>query len=237
MILDLIQNPHYVIDINSYEGIRNIVVTILVFVSILVLGRNLSKSKNLLILKIICAIAIISTGYDHIIDAINGNWRVEEDLPLHLCSLSNLIVCIILFTPINKKIFEFLFYCGFLGGLVSILTPQLNYYDGGWFMYLSYYSSHGIIMLVPLFMYYNLNYKLSKYSWLRTFGILNVFMIFILPLNFLIGSGANYMYLYEAPNIKNPLVFGDWPYYIINWEIIIIVLFYLTYFIFTRKKI
>ena len=74
MILDLIQNPHYVIDINSYEGIRNIVVTILVFVSILVLGRNLSKSKNLLILKIICTIAIISTGYDHIIDAINGNW-------------------------------------------------------------------------------------------------------------------------------------------------------------------
>ncbi|MDC1456981.1 TIGR02206 family membrane protein [Flavobacteriaceae bacterium] len=237
MILDLIQNPHYVIDINSYEGIRNIVVTILVFVSILVLGRNLSKSKNLLILKIICAIAIISTGYDHIIDAIHGNWRVEEDLPLHLCSLSNLIVCIILFTPINKKIFEFLFYCGFLGGLVSILTPQLNYYDGGWFMYLSYYSSHGIIMLVPLFMYYNLNYKLTKYSWLRTFGILNIFMIFILPLNFLIGSGSNYMYLYEAPNIKNPLVFGDWPYYIINWEIIIIVLFYLTYFIFTRKKI
>jgi len=45
------------------------------------------------------------------------------------------------------------------------------------------------------------------------------------------------MYLYEAPQIKNPLVFGDWPYYIINWEIIIIVLFYLTYLIFTRKKI
>ena len=81
-------------------------------------------------------------------------------------------------------------------------------------MYLSYYSSHGIIMLVPLFMFYNLDYKLSKYSWLRTFGILNVLMIFILPLNFLIGNGANYMYLYEAPNIKNPLVFGDWPYYI-----------------------
>ena len=237
MILDLIQNPHYVIDIDSYEGIRNITITIFLFISILILGRNLNKSKNLLLLKIICIIAFISTGYDHIIDVLNGNWRIEEDLPLHLCSLSNLIVILILFSPINKKIFEFLFYCGFLGGLISILTPQLNYYDGGWFMYLSYYSSHGIIMLVPLFMFYNLDYKLSKYSWLRTFGILNILMIFILPLNFIIGKGANYMYLHEAPNIKNPLVFGDWPYYIINWEIIIIILFYLTYLIFTRKKL
>jgi uncharacterized membrane protein YwaF len=45
------------------------------------------------------------------------------------------------------------------------------------------------------------------------------------------------MYLYEAPQIKNPLVFGDWPFYIINWEVIILVLFYLTYLIFTRKRI
>ena len=108
MILDLIQNPHYVIDIDSFEGIRNIIVTIFLFISILILGRNLSKSKNLLLLKIICTVAFISTGYDHIIDVLNGNWRIEEDLPLHLCSLSNLIVILVLFTPINKKIFEFL---------------------------------------------------------------------------------------------------------------------------------
>ena len=79
--------------------------------------------------------------------------------------------------------------------------------------------------------------KLSKYSWLRTFGILNILMVIILPLNFIIGKGSNYMYLYEVPQIKNPLVFGDWPFYIINWEVIILVLFYLTYLIFTRKRI
>jgi len=32
-------------------------------------------------------------------------------------------------------------------------------------------------------------------------------------------------------------VFGDWPYYILNWEVIVLVLFYITYLIFTRKKI
>ena len=62
-------------------------------------------------------------------------------------------------------------------------------------------------------------------------------MIFIMSSNYLIGSGSNYMYLAESPKIDNPLVFGDWPYYILNWEVIVLVLFYITYLIFTRKKI
>jgi len=235
MIIEIIQNPHYIIDFNSYEGLRNIAITILVVIFILILGKNLNKSKNIFIIKIISLIAIFLTVFGHINDIIIEAWRVEEDLPFHLCSFSNLIVCTIFFVKTNKKVFEFLFYCGFLGGLVSILTPQINYYDGSWYLYISYYVSHGIIMLAPLFMLYNLDYKLSKYSWLRTFGILNILMIFIFPLNFLIGRGSNYMYLYEAPQIKNPLVFGDWPYYIFNWEVIIIVLFYLTYLMFSRK--
>ena len=55
-------------------------------------------------------------------------------------------------------------------------------------------------------------------------------MIFIIPLNFQINS--NYMYLKEAPNIKNPLVFGDWPFYILNWEFFILILFFITFKIF-----
>jgi len=63
--------------------------------------------------------------------------------------------------------------------------------------------------------------------------ILNILMLIIMPINFKIGS--NYMYLAEAPNIKNPLVFGEWPFYILNWEIFIIILFYLSYLFFNRK--
>jgi len=231
------QYPHYIIDLQSFEGIRNLTITSLTIISILFLGRYLDRSKKLSLAKAICVLAIILTSYSHLNNIINGNWKLHEDLPLHLCSISNLIVCVILFIPKNKKLFEFLFYCGFLGGLMAVLTPQLNYYDGGLFMYFEYYIDHGTIILVPLFMFYHLEMKLSKFSWLKTFLILNILMIIIMPLNFLIGSGANYMYLYESPKINNPLVFGDWPYYIINWEVIVIVLFYLTYLIFTRKKI
>jgi len=238
-IADFIHNqyPHYVIELQSIEGVRNLIITSLTIVLVLILGRFLNKKTKLNLAKVICVLIIFLTLYSHLIDLINGNWWLHEDLPLHLCSISNIILCVILFIPKNNKLFEFLFYCGFLGGLMAILTPQINYYNGGVFMYLEYYISHGSIMLIPLFMYYHLEMKLSKYSWLKTFIILNVLMIFIMPLNYLIGSGSNYMYLAESPKIDNPLVFGDWPYYILNWEVIVLVLFYITYLIFTRKKI
>ena len=228
---------HYIIDLQSFEGVRNLLISSLVIVSILIIGRNLNKSYKLYLAKAICILAIILTCYGHIIDVINDNWKLHEDLPLHLCSISNLITCIILFVPRNNKLFEFLFYCGFLGGLMAILTPQINYYDGGHFMYFEYYISHGIIILFPLYMFYHLEMKLSKLSWLKTFFILNILMVIIMPINYLIGSGSNYMYLAESPKIDNPLVFGDWPYYILNWEIIVLILFYFTYLIFTRKKL
>ena len=104
MIIEALQNPHYIIDFNSYEGLRNISITAFLFVSILILGRNLNKSKNIFFLKLISLIALSQTGYDHIIDIMNDNWNLEEDLPLHLCSFSNLIVISILFIKPNKKV-------------------------------------------------------------------------------------------------------------------------------------
>lgn len=201
----------------------------------LYLGRFIKLEKKLVFARVISIITLIITTANHIIDINNGNWDIYENLPLHLCSISNLIVCFILFIPKNQKLFEFLFYCGLWGGLMAILTAQINDYDGSLFKYIQYYSSHGTIIFMPLFMYFHLGYKLSKFSWLRLLFILNICMAIIIPINFKIGS--NYMYLAEAPNIKNPLVYGDWPFYILNWEFIILILFYITYVLFTRKKV
>ena len=231
----LIQYPPYIIDLLSHEGIRNFSITFLLIIFFLWIGRFINIKNKLVFAKAISIITIIITLANHIIDINNSNWDIYENLPLHLCSISNLIVCFILFLRKNQKLFEFLFYCGFWGGLMAILTAQINDYDGSLFKYIQYYSSHGTIIFMPLFMFYHLGYKLSKFSWLRLLIILNICMAIIIPLNFMIGS--NYMYLAEAPNIKNPLVFGDWPFYILNWEFIILILFYITYVLFTQKKV
>ena len=219
----------------SYEGLRNFSITFILILFFLWSGRYIEEKNKIIFAKAISVITLIITLSNHIIDVNNGTWDIYENLPLHLCSISNLIACFVLFIPKNQKLFEFLFYCGFWGGLMAILTAQINDYDGSLFKYIQYYTSHGTIIFMPLYMFYNLNYKLSKFSWLKLLLILNIFMAIIIPINFKIGS--NYMYLAEAPNIKNPLVYGDWPFYIVNWEFIIIILFYLTYVIFSKQKV
>ena len=226
--------PPYVIDLISIEGLRNFSITFILILFFLWSARFIELKNKIIFAKTISIITLIITVSNHIIDINNGNWDIYENLPLHLCSISNLIVCFILFIPKNQKLFEFLFYCGFWGGLMAILTAQINDYDGSLFKYVQYYTSHGTIIFMPLYMFYHLNYKLSKLSWLKLLLILNIFMAIIIPINFKIGS--NYMYLAEAPNIKNPLVYGDWPFYIINWEFIILILFYITYVIFSKQK-
>jgi hypothetical integral membrane protein (TIGR02206 family) len=219
----------------SYEGLRNFSITFILILFFLWSGRYIEEKNKIIFAKAISVLTLTITVSNHIIDVNNGNWDIYENLPLHLCSISNLIACFVFFIPKNQKLFEFLFYCGFWGGLMAILTAQINDYDGSLFKYIQYYTSHGTIIFMPLYMFYHLNYKLSKFSWLKLLLILNIFMAIIIPINFKIGS--NYMYLAEAPNIKNPLVYGDWPFYIVNWEFIIIILFYLTYVIFSKQKV
>ena len=52
----------------------------------------------------------------------------------------------------------------------------------------------------------------------RTFAFLNLMILPVAVVNWLLD--ANYMYLREIPNVDNPLVFGEWPRYIGNVEVI-----------------
>ena len=54
---------------------------------------------------------IIMTVTDHSRNIMNGLWNVSDNLPLHMCGLTNLIACSVLFTKLNKRVFEFLL-CG-----------------------------------------------------------------------------------------------------------------------------
>jgi uncharacterized membrane protein YwaF len=69
-------------------------------------------------------------------------------------------------------------------------------------------------------MFKYLNIQPSRYSSLKSFLILNILMIIIMPLNFYLGS--NYMYLAEPPQVDNPLVIGVWPYYLLWFEVFIL---------------
>ena len=199
-------------------------------------SRRVSAFFLALSAGMLIALLLISTTITgHARNIINGYWNISDNLPLHLCSVSNLIACFILFIPKKKWLFEFLFYAGIIGAIQAFLTPQINNFDGTSYEYLEYYVSHGGIMLLPIFMFKNLGYKLTKYSWLKFSIYINILLAFVMPFNFIIDS--NYMYLANTPDVNNPLIIGAWPYYIFCWEIILVVLTYTLYVLSTGKRI
>ena len=123
--------------------------------------------------------------------------------------------------------------CGNNCGIQAFLTPQINNFDGSTFEYISYHTSHAGIILIPIFLLTNLNYSITKFPWFRVWVYLNIIIAFIIPFNFQIDS--NYMYLASPPDVDNPLLIGEWPYYIFFWEIIVIMFTYTFYVVSTKS--
>jgi hypothetical integral membrane protein (TIGR02206 family) len=190
--------------------------------SVLALGRFLNKKQNTYVLYAMGLILVFSSIYGPLRSYLIGDWNTATDLPLHLCGISGLICAILPFLKRKQVLFDFVFYTGIIGGIMSMLTPQMNSYDGSQFAYLEYYVRHSIILVMPIYLLQNYGMELTKKSMIRTFIALNVLLAIIMPFNFYVGG--NYMYLAEPPQVKNPLVIGEWPYYVLWFEVFMIVL-------------
>jgi hypothetical integral membrane protein (TIGR02206 family) len=231
----MIEPKTYIIEIFSDEWVRNSLGTLFIIVTYLLIGKFMSPKNKLRMGMLLSILLIFTTLTGHTRNIVNGYWNISDNLPLHLCSVSNLIACFILFIPKKNRLFEFLFYAGIIGAIQAFFTPQINNFDGSNYEYLEYYLSHVGIMLLPIFMFKNLGYKLTKYSWIKVVLYLNILLAIVMPLNFIIDS--NYMYLANRPNVDNPLIIGEWPYYILFWEVIVVTLTYILYVMSTGKRV
>ena len=224
--------PNHTIEFLSTEWTVNTLLFTFAIFLFLWVSKKSAPAKRPATLRVLSLLLILSILYTHARDVYYGHWSLSYSLPLHLCGISSLICCVFPFVPGKKALFQFVYYTGILGGLVSVLTPQINHYDGSLFVYIQYYFSHGLIVLIPLYIYLYTDIKLSRFSWLHTLLILNLLMLFIMPLDFAIG--ANYMYLAAPPEVANPLIIGDWPYYLIYLEFFVGLLSYALYHLSNR---
>ena len=204
------------------EWVRNNFIALISMLLVLVLGRFLNKKQNTYVLYSMGLILVFSSIYSPSRSYLMGDWNTATDLPLHLCGISGLICAILPFLKRKQVLFDFVFYTGIIGGIMSMLTPQMNSYDGSQFAYLEYYVRHSIILVMPIYLLQNYGMELTKKSMIRTFITLNILLAIIMPFNFYVGG--NYMYLAEPPQVKNPLVIGEWPYYVLWFEVFMIVL-------------
>ena len=231
----------FAIEFLSQQWIINMSITIFFTCLYFYMSYRVENQKLELFLKSSSIIIFGMTLAYHIILASSGSWTLKEDLPLHLCSVSAFICCIIFFVKKKQFLFEFLFYCGVIGGLVSILTPQITLYNDNYFFYVMFYFKHASIIVIPLVIMYRLKMKLGKYSWLKAFGGINVLLAIVMPVNSMLGS--NYLYVAKPPIVKNFLILGTGektilglPDYVFGFEVELLILLFLFYMIFKPRK-
>jgi hypothetical integral membrane protein (TIGR02206 family) len=108
-----------------------------------------------------------------------------------------------------------LFFWGIVGGGHALLTPQVTAGNHP-FLIAEYYIYHTSIILVPLYMIWVHGWRLMSYDWLKALLYNNLLLLPIFGIN--LWLGANYMYLIESPHVDNPMIIGEWPYYILGFE-------------------
>ena len=221
----------YTIEFMSTNWIITVTCVITLIFMVLYVGHKLPASKKETYAKFLAALMIGFFIINHSLLFFLGKWEISKELPVHLCSISGLICCFIMFIPKNKRqfLFEFLFYCGIIGGIQAIFTPLLDDYGGYNFFYIQFFFKHAMIIAFPIYLRNNLGMKLTKFSWLKTYFALNVLMILLIQLNNILGS--NYMYVNIPPAVDNPMVIGEWPTYLYWWELFVLILILLVFVI------
>jgi len=160
----------------------------------------------------------------HVYFAAQGQWTLQNNLPFHLCAMSEILAVVMLLTR-AQFIYELLIFWS-AGAIHAFITPELTHGYGA-YQVLAYCVSHGGVILVALYGTWVMGFQPRKFSWFKVFLYTQLCLPVIGFINYLCGS--NYMYLAQKPGANNPFIIGEWPYYIVSLELVVLVHFYLFY--------
>ncbi|MDA9663537.1 TIGR02206 family membrane protein [bacterium] len=222
---------HFVIQPLSLLWYKGMGFSIILIVTIILFFRNRKKSVQENFMKILGFVFFIAYIYGVIYQVRNGIWTIQDSLPLHLCEFSFILCTISLYKPINWM-FEWCLYLSIPSAIHAILTPELTMGKSDWMLF-DYYLTHSAMILVPLYLIIVMGMKVRKKAWIKSIFYIQILLVINLIVNSIID--ANYMYLQNKPYVDNPLLFGDWPWYILVVEFIMIVHVLLIHFLFKNR--
>lgn len=158
---------------------------------------------------------------------------IKDDLPFHLCNFVALLLPI--FSVSRKLIYyEILLFWILAGTFQAIITPDIK---NGFphYHFLKYWYVHAGLLIYILYATIIYKMKPTRKSVFKSFFALQGYFLLMLFINKL--TGANYFYINNKPEGATALdYFGDWPYYILIAELILLPYFFLIYLPFYLLK-
>ena len=163
-----------------------------------------------------------------------GIWDVAEDLPLHMCGISFFTSTYALYSK-NQTAFELSYFWGLAGAFQAIITPDPTRFVMDVSLFWNFLS-HGLIILDVLWMIVIDNMRCRVGSYLNAVIITNGILFIISIVNSILGG--NYWFICEKPGGESPFIMGEWPLYIIGFQIsgiLLLGLFYIPMIILRKK--
>jgi hypothetical integral membrane protein (TIGR02206 family) len=224
VILDNTAVEHWAPEIGGQFWWNGVFFTLLFVPFMIILGKKLSKENRDYMLY---GMGIYQLGKVAIVQmshVLSDNYILATNLPLQLCSISGILAGVVVFYR-KQILLEFLYFFGIVGFIHSILTPEFTGGTAPWNIF-DYYVGHSMLFIVPIFLMMFYGFRLRENAWWTSFIYLQFIVVIVSQANAIIGNGANYMYLAQAPIADNPLVLQD-PYHILGFELAALAHFYI----------
>lgn len=204
-----------------------------VCVFLLFFWKNPSEQAKQTFRYTVAAILLLNEVAWHVWNIGTGLWTVQNNLPLHLCSLLVFTSALMLITK-NYRIYEFAYFLGIAGATQALLTPDIGIYGFPHFRFFQTFISHGCIVIAAVYMTKQEGFRPHWSSILRVAILTNIYAAIIFVINMLIGS--NYLFIARVPDTPSLIdLLGPWPWYIFVLEAIAFVMIFLLYLPFAIK--
>ena len=233
------------------NGIPHIIAMTLTILLPVILSVLVRKSKSEILTQGICYLLAVVLIINEIIVWIyritdeGFQTFIQEGLPLEICGLAVFMTTFVLITR-NQYVYETAYLWGMAGTLQAIISPEIT---GGsiphqpgfpHYLFYQYFIGHTGIVCGVLFATWGLKLRPSRRSILRTFVITNLYMVCVLGVNVALNyiftheirpteGGSNYLFLCRKPDTNSVFLFLDWPYYLLFFEILGLVFFFILY--------
>lgn len=218
----------------SAEHLVPIVLVVSITVLLLRYAKGVSVKEQRRLVHYIALFISVSVVTFHVYCALTTAYNIRTDLPLYLCSFLGILIPVYTYY-LKYWMFEVVVFWIIAGTIQGVITPDiaegfpsLDYFRY-WIVYLG-------LLTVVCYSILVLGFRPKFKSIFKSFFALQIYIVIMVAVNY--SLDANYFYLNRKPESASVLDYlGDWPYYIITAQLVIIPLFMLIYLPFYRAEV
>jgi len=219
----------------SWEHLLPIGLALFFTIILIRYAKTIPPKKQQHLIHYIAIFISVAVMAFHVYMVLSTDYNLRTDLPLYLCSFLGILIPIYTYYR-TYWMFEILVFWIIAGTLQGVITPDIA--EGFPSLdYFRYWMVHLGLLTVIFYSIFVFQLKPKLKSVFKSFLALQVYVVLMMVINYLLD--ANYFYLNRKPESASVLdYFGEWPYYIMVCQLVIIPLFLLIYlpFYVRRKK-